>query len=88
MLVLLKGYRENVVTFIGGLCEGKYYWFSAFFSTDLKSVESLVADFTYLLSKVNWFINKVINIMSRLIYCVIFTLLHTTFRRHYNKKRI
>ena len=49
----------------------------------IKSVYNGVADFNYLLlEKVNRFINKTINVLLRMIYCLIFSILHIPFKRH------
>ena len=45
------------------------------------SVQSGVADFNYLLlRKVNWFISEIINVLSRMMYCLILSVLHVTFK--------
>ena len=36
----------------------------------------------FLLQRVNRFINKVINVLSLVIYCLIFSIPHVTFKRH------
>ena len=49
----------------------------------LQSVQNGLADFNYFkLKRVIRFINKVINVMSLMIYCLIFSILHVTFKRH------
>ena len=37
---------------------------------------------TSLLLKVDQFINKAINVLSRVIYCLMLFILHVTFKRH------
>ena len=49
----------------------------------VKSLQSGVVDFNYfLLSKVKQVISKIIKVISRVIYCLIFSIPYTTFRRH------
>ena len=49
----------------------------------INSVQNSLMDFDYfLLLKINRFINKVINILSCVIYYLTFPVLHITFRRH------
>ena len=36
----------------------------------------------FLVESVNRFMNKVINVLSLVIYCLIFSILHVTFKRH------
>ena len=41
-----------------------------------KSVQNGVVDFN------DFLLNKAINALSRMIYCIIFSILHVTFKRH------
>ena len=49
----------------------------------VKSVQNDLVDFNYfLLEWVNRFINKVINVLSLVMYCLIFSILDAIFKRH------
>ena len=50
------------------------------FVFDVKSVQNRMAEFNYFSkSKVNRFINKVINVIPRVMYCLLFVILQAKF---------